>query len=295
MSSNAPFGLLLVDKPVGPTSHDIVDVVRKAFGIRRVGHTGTLDPFASGLLVMCLGPATRLAEFLVGLDKEYTASGVLGVETDTFDHTGTVLSRDTAWRDLDRSSVEAALQGLTGEREQLPPRYSAVKVGGVPAHRRVRRGESVELETRRVRIDRLRLSRWEPPELDVDVHCSSGTYIRSLAHELGERLGTGCHLRGLRRTAVGSLIVSDAATLEQVKAGTTPRTAWIDPARALSHLPVHRIDEEESRRIRSGQPVQHAAPDAEVSAVVDADGWLVAVARVESGVMRPRKVFPRDP
>lgn len=283
-------GILLVDKPVGPTSHDVVAVARRALGIRKVGHTGTLDPFASGLLVLCYGRATRVAEFLVGLDKAYEAVARLGVATDSFDHLGEVVSEDDAWVGVEVESVEQALDRLGGSQLQVPPSYSAIKVGGTPAHRRVRRGEEVTLEARPVRIDVLELDWLRPPELGLTVVCSSGTYVRSLARDLGEHLGTGCHLTALRRTRVGALQVESAASLDDLRSGHVPQSARVGWRTALAHIPEFDVSGDQARRLAMGQTVEHTGPDADVGAIYH-ENDLVAMAEVAGGRIKPRKVL----
>ena len=283
-------GILLVDKPVGPTSHDVVAIARRALGTRKVGHTGTLDPFASGLLVLCYGKATRIAEFLVGLDKSYEAEARLGADTDTGDRLGQTTSEDEAWKDVDSSAIEAVMESLLGSRLQVPPAYSAIKVGGTPAHRRVRRGEAVELPPRPVRIDTLRLTWYRPPDLGLDVTCSSGTYIRSLARELGEGLGTGCHLTALRRTRVGALTVESAASLDEVRDDRIPEEARVGWREALAHIPALGVSEDQARRLAMGQAVEWDGPEADVGAVYQGSD-LIAMAEIGGGMIRPRKVL----
>ncbi len=283
-------GILLVDKPVGPTSHDVVDVARRAFGIRRVGHTGTLDPFASGLLVLCIGKATRVAEFLVGLDKRYEAEARFGRSTDTGDHLGTESGRDEHWKEISAPRVREVLESLRGSRLQTPPAYSAIKVGGTPAHRRTRRGETVHLAPRQVRIDELDLVWYRPPDLGLRVGCSSGTYVRSIARELGEGLGTGCHLTGLRRTHVGPLCVDHAVSIEALRECSIPEDSWVDWGAALGHLPAFFVDREQASRLAMGQAVGHDVPDAQVGAVF-LDGDLIGLAEAVGGRLKPRKVL----
>ena len=193
-------GMLLVDKPAGITSHDVVAVARRSLGVRKAGHAGTLDPFATGLLVLGIGRATRLLEYLVGLDKEYEAVARLGTATDSQDPEGVVVAEDDRWRELGADRIGMVAAGMVGSLRQSPPVYSAVKVGGVPAHRRVRRGERVELPSREVIVYAFEVLGVDLPEVRFRVECSSGTYVRSLGVELGERLGTACHLTALRRT-----------------------------------------------------------------------------------------------
>lgn len=282
--------VLPVDKPRGPTSHDVVALVRKALDIRRVGHTGTLDPFASGLLLVCVGPATRLSEYLSGLDKTYRATVRLGVRTTTHDPEGDVVEERGGWEGLDRSRIEEALASLTGTVRQRPPAFSAKKVGGEPAHRKARRGEAVELEPADVRVDELTLVEVRLPELELHVRCSSGTYVRALARDLGEALGTGAHLTELRRTAVGRFSVKRAVPLDELTPESA-REAWMAPARALAHLPRLEVDADQTARLATGQflPVSGDLPAGPIAVLHD--DALVAVATAAEGRVRPRKVF----
>jgi tRNA pseudouridine55 synthase len=285
-------GLLLVDKPVGPTSHDVVAVARRALGTRRVGHTGTLDPFASGLLVLCVGGATRLVEFLTGLPKRYRAGVRLGERTTTDDPEGEVEATSDAWRSLGRAEIERALGPLRGAIRQTPPRFSAKKVGGESAHYRARRGEEVALAPVTVEVYALELTAWEPPDLELDVRCSGGTYVRTLARDLGEALGSGAHLRTLRRTEVGGFHLADALDLDALHDPARVARAWIRPAAALAHLPHLRVDAEEAARLAHGQAIALAAdaPLAGPIAVLLGDE-LVAVGERAGERLRPRKVF----
>ncbi len=289
-------GVLAVDKPAGPTSHDVVARARKALGERRVGHTGTLDPFATGLLMLCVGKATRLAEYLTGLDKTYEAVARLGAATDTLDPEGEVVAESDGWKDLTPASVEAALGALRGDLDQIPPAYSAKKIAGEAAHRRVRRGEEVALEPRRVTVHELELTRLELPEVAFRVRCSSGTYVRALARDLGEALGVGAHLTALRRTAVGPFGVGGAVSLEDLEAGRVPERAWRTPLEALARFPRREVDADVATRLAHGMVLP--APDEDDSgllAVAHGD-LLVAVAEVVEGRFRPRKVLasPED-
>lgn len=289
---SAPAGFVLpVDKPEGPTSHDVVGAARRALGERRVGHSGTLDPFASGLLLLCVGRATRIAEYLTGLDKAYEATALLGVSTDTLDRDGEVVARSDAWRGLTAAAVRSALEALGGDVEQVPPQYSAKKVDGVAMHRRARRGERVELEACAVTIHQIELTGFDAPEVRLRVGCSSGTYVRALARDLGDALGVGAHLTRLRRTAIGRFDVADAMALDALGDASAVARARISPADALGHLPSLLVGEEAARRLAQGQRVRVAdAPDGALVAVVD-PGGLCAVAEVAGGVVRPQKVF----
>ena len=284
-------GMLLVDKPAGITSHDVVTVVRRSLGVKKAGHAGTLDPFATGLLVLGIGRATRLLEYLAGMEKEYEATARLGVATDTQDPEGVVTAEDDCWTELTKDRIRTVAGEMVGRLLQSPPVYSAVKVGGVPAHRRVRRGENVELRPREVIVRALEVLRVDLPELRFRVACSSGTYVRSLGVELGERLGTACHLTALRRTRVGAFDVRDAAALEAVQGGATPRCAQVDAVSALAHLPRVVVGPGEAAMLATGKRVPNGAPDCGAAVFVLPGERLVAVGAVRDGVLEPRKVF----
>ena len=285
-------GLVPVDKPAGPTSHDVVALARRALGTARIGHTGTLDPFATGLLLLCVGPATRLVEFMVGLPKEYVARVRLGVRTTTDDPEGEVEAVSDAWRALTRADVERAVDGLTGRQAQTPPRFSAKKVAGEAAHYRARRGESVTLAPVEIDVHELAILAWDPPDLELGVSCSSGTYVRALARDLGEALGAGAHLTGLRRTAIGDFRVEGALAASALDDADAVARAWISPARALAHLAAVEVGAEAAGRIAHGQVVAVADRGAVDGLVaVMSAGELVAVAERAGERLRPRKVF----
>jgi tRNA pseudouridine55 synthase len=283
--------ILPVDKPEGPTSHDVVRAVRKAVGDRRVGHTGTLDPFASGLLLVCVGRATRLAEYLTAQDKTYEAVALLGVSTDTLDREGAVVEERSGWETLDERRIDAVLSRFRGEIEQTPPRYSAKKVGGVAAHRRARRGESVELAATRVRIDSLEIMHVDLPRLGLRVTCSSGTYVRALAHDIGEALGVGAHLVSLRRTAIGAFTVDRALAYADLGDRARVAEAAIGPLEALAHLPTVDVDDAGLARILHGGDVAAESDAAPGTVVLAHAGSLVAIGERANGAVHPRKVF----
>lgn len=206
-------GILVLDKPPGMTSHDAVSICRKRLDVRRIGHAGTLDPDATGVLVLGVGRATRLLQFLEAHDKSYRATVVFGIETTTQDASGEVVATADP-SGLDRARVERALEGFRGEVVQIPPMVSAVKVGGEPLYRKARRGEDVARPERRVRIHELTLEGWDPPILYV--RCSKGTYVRTLVHDLGRALGLGAHVASLRRLSVGPFTLDDAAAIEAI-------------------------------------------------------------------------------
>jgi tRNA pseudouridine55 synthase len=280
-----------VDKPVGPTSHDVVGHARRALGIRRIGHTGTLDPFASGLLLLCVGPATRIAEYLSGLDKEYVATARLGETTTTDDLEGEVVARDAGWSDLSEPDIAEALRGFLGELAQVPPQYSAKKVAGEAMHRRARRGEHVELEASRVTVHELELLAVELPSIRFRLRCSSGTYVRAIARDLGEALGVGGHLTALRRTAIARFEVADAIPMAALADPDEVARVARSPLDALSHLPGWSADAEAARRITHGQSVPWSGPEVEGPIAVAAEGELLAVGHAVDGLLKPSKVF----
>lgn len=283
--------VLPVDKPEGPTSHDVVQQARRELRIRRVGHTGTLDPFASGLLVLCVGRATRIAEYLTELPKRYEAEALLGQTTDTDDREGTVLFTREGAMDVDRSRVEEALERFRGTFDQVPPQFSAKKVAGVAMHRRARRGEAVELEPCTVTVYDLELLDLALPVLRFSVGCSSGTYVRSLARDIGEVLGVGAHLTKLRRTQVGKFSVDDALDVQDLGDASRVGEAAVTPLAALGHLAAAELGDAEVARIALGQPVPSACADSSDPLALARGGELVGIAEARDGMLRPRKVF----
>lgn len=277
--------MLLVAKAAGPTSHDVVDVVRRALGVRRIGHLGTLDPFADGLLVLVVGRATRLAQFAAGWRKEYRGTMRLGVATTTDDLTGAPLATSDAWRTLERGAVEAALARQTGATRQRPPAHSAVKVAGERAYRRARRGEAVVLAARPVEIESLVLEEWAPPELRFRAAVSAGTYVRSIARDVGETLGCGAHLVALTRTAVGPFHLEDARPPEAVTA------ADLRPATLLVEgLPRRELDAAERAAVAHGRTIVARPEDGGTRVALVHAGQLVAVAEVDGDALKPRVV-----
>ena len=284
-------GVLPVDKPAGPTSHDIVSRARKALGIRRIGHTGTLDPFASGLLLLCLGPATRLAEYLTSLPKSYHATMRLGVTTETDDSEGAVTRTDERGRAITREALQAALAAQQGEILQVPPDYSAKRVGGERMYDVARRGGTVSLPPVPVHIHSIELGRFDPPDAEFDLRCSSGTYIRAIARDVGEALGVGAHLTQLRRTEIGRFDVVDAVSFEEL-ATETARARLLSPADAVSHLPSCVLDEQETAALRHGRAIRRPdLPEAGAISMLDPNGALLAIGEGAGGVVQPRKVF----
>lgn len=291
--SSSRSGVLPVDKPEGVTSHDVVAAARRALGTRRIGHTGTLDPFASGLLLLCVGPATRLAEYLIGLPKAYRATLRLGITTDTDDRTGEVVEESAGWQGLSREAVEAALETQRGRIRQVPPAYSAKKVAGRRAYDRARRGETVELAPVEVEIYRLEVVSIDLPEVVFEVECSSGTYIRAIARDVGAVLGVGGHLATLRRTRIGRHDVQDAVPLSRLDDASAVQSAWLSPLDALSHMPRIDVDAEDAAALRNGRRIRRPDRDAPeyVPLAIAYQEELLAVGDIEEGRLRPRKVF----
>ncbi|OGO31884.1 MAG: tRNA pseudouridine(55) synthase TruB [Chloroflexi bacterium RBG_16_54_18] len=292
---NVVSGVLVVDKPVGLTSHDVVQIIRRGTGIRRAGHTGTLDPRASGVLVILVGPAVRLSEYVSASDKRYQATVRLGASTDTYDAEGTILSTRSV-EDVTEDSFDEILQTFTGEIIQVPPPYSAVKVKGRKAYEMAREGEEVILEPRTINVYSLEILEWSPPEVVIDVYCSSGTYVRSLANDLGKSLGTGAHLVGLRRTKSGRFTLRDAVPLRRLQdsfnAGEWYRFL-IPAAEALADWPMVELDADQVELIRHGHRIPVEPGQKGWARGVSEQGDLVALLEVdeESGEWQPRKVF----
>ncbi len=294
MSAPAPAGILRVDKPAGPTSHDMVARARRALGVRRIGHTGTLDPFATGLLLLCVGPATRLSEYLTGLDKAYVATALLGQVTATDDLEGDVVRVSEQWKALSQANVEQAVAGFVGPLDQIPPAYSAKKVDGERMYRRARRGEEVRREPSRVEVYEARVLDVNLPHVRFELRCSSGTYVRAIARDLGEALECGAHLTELRRTRVGDFDVSGAVSGDALNDEAAVQAAWMDPAQALSHLPIVSLSEADAARFVHGQAVPSPAeglPEERPVAVLRG-GALLGVAVRSGDRIRPRKVLP---
>ncbi len=281
-------GFLLVDKPAGPTAHDVVDSVRRSLNTRRVGHTGTLDPFATGLLVVLVGRATRLSQFLVGLPKKYTGTIRLGVSTDTHDLTGDVLEENLDWQTVTRESIDREVDALVGRYEQRPPKYSAKKVGGRRAYKLAREGEEVHLPSKEIEVFDFLVSEISGADLTFRCDVSSGTYVRAMARDLGEALGCGAHLSSLRRLTVGGFLIEQAQDLSDISETTVSMGS---PAEAVGHLPRFVIESEDSRRkITHGQPIPAPEGDDSIVAMV-ADEELVAIAERRDGMFKPRVVM----
>lgn len=295
-------GILNINKSTGMTSHDVVAKVRKLLKQKRVGHAGTLDPAASGVLPICIGQGTRVAEYLSESGKAYQAEIVFGVVTDTYDVEGAILcTTDVAHLTL--AQIEQALPHFLGRQQQMPPRYSAIKIQGQPAYKRVRAGEEVVLESRVIEITRLEIMAWKPPRLTVSVECSKGTYIRSLAYDFGEYLGCGAHLGGLVRTRSGPFSLTESITLEQlaeaVDAGTT--ADYLHPTdEAIQQFPAILLDDGTVERVLHGNafrddpntPIAQKS-DPGLARVYNSQGHFLAIAEwdTDQQMWQPKKVF----
>jgi tRNA pseudouridine55 synthase len=282
-----PAGLVVVDKPGGMTSHDVVARVRRLAGTRKVGHAGTLDPMATGVLVLGIGRATRLLGHLTLTDKAYDATVRLGVTTTTDDAEGEVLAEHDAGG-VGEDEVRSVLAGMVGEIDQVPSAVSAVKVDGRRAYQRVRAGEDVDLPARRVRIDAIEVTRLALPELDLSVRCSSGTYVRAIARDLGAALGVGAHLTALRRTAVGPFTLAGARPLDALAddLGLLP----IDAA-ARAAFPVVDLGAQDAAAVRVGRPLALVLPSPGPVALFGPDGAFLALYQQRGAVAAAVAVF----
>lgn len=293
-------GILNVDKPPGMTSHDVVDEVRRIVGQRKVGHAGTLDPMATGVLLVCLGKATRVAEYLMQGRKRYRATIVLGTTTDTYDAEGETVSSggNTSFA---QAEIEAALAQYVGSIEQVPPMYSAVKQEGQPLYRLARQGKTVERSPRPVEIDAIALLDWSPPALSIEVTCSSGTYIRSLAHDLGQHMGSGAYLATLVRLSSGRFTLEDATSLDRLaeafEYGQEDRYL-LALDEAFFDWPAVIVGVEAAQHIAHGQAVALESPkgseaDGTMVRAYGPEGVFLAIMFYDTGSRqwRPKKVF----
>ena len=296
-AANIMNGLLVIDKPAGMTSRDALNRVQKWFPRKtKIGHTGTLDPLATGVLVVCIGVATRLADFVQAMGKSYTSRFRLGATSTTDDADGAIVEIPKALPPT-RERLDAALAGFVGTIDQLPPAYSALMVGGHRAHDLARQGKDVPLAARDVRIEAIRVLAYEWPFLDVEIDCGKGTYIRSIARELGEKLGIGGLVQTLRRTRVGPFTAEQGVGVDT--APSDLRAALLPVSTPLVGMPTVQIDAESERRMRCGQtipmpPANADDPPAEGIdvAILDVRGELIGIAAVHRG-LAPRIVLKR--
>lgn len=295
-------GLLLVDKPAGRTSHDVIQEARRRLDIRRIGHTGTLDPFATGLLLLLVGRLTRVMEHFHLLRKTYEATMRLGLETDTEDLTGSVVAESDAWRGLGEDRVTEVLGGLRGRTMQVPSVYSARAVGGERAYAAAREGRPIALEARPIDVHEIEIARFAPPLVHFSVTVSTGTYVRALARDAGRELGCGAHLVALRRTAIGPFSVEDAAALDGLPRELPgPPPSWLEPAEALGWLWRRDVTAAEGEAVRHGRPIPlgtlkaPAVPDhgpSEPDAVtLFEEGRLLGLGEARDDRVHPRKVL----
>jgi tRNA pseudouridine55 synthase len=288
-------GFVVIDKPAGWTSHDVVARIRRLTGLRRVGHAGTLDPMATGVLPLALGQATKLLEYLSEADKGYRATVRLGLTTDTDDATGAPLV-ERPWQHVTEEAVRRALAEFVGTVQQVPPAYSAIKRSGVPLYRLARRGQQVTAPPRTVTIHRIDVLAVALPDVTFEVACSKGTYIRSLARDLGDRLGTGGHLRALRRLWTGPFDLRSAHTLDEVAqaagSGALP-SLILPPDTVLPTAPALVLGPRGERRLVTGQALGIAAahPSGTVGRAYSVDGAVLGVVQVVHGEWRPHKVL----
>jgi len=294
-------GILCVDKPLGMTSHDVVGFVRRHVRIRRVGHAGTLDPQASGVLLVCVGQATRVSEYLMNSTKRYRATVRFGGVSTTDDAAGTITPSTTSLADLTARRLEQILRQFIGDIDQVPPAYAAIKVAGQPIYRAARAGRPVQVPARRVRIDAITIVKWSCPDLTIDVTCSKGTYIRALARDLGEAAGTGAYLLNLVRTASGSFTQDLSVPLDEVarasKFGYLTHLMWPIDA-AFFDCPAAFLSPEDSHIIRQGRPWfgPTASAGQALLAYSASTGRIFALLRFVDSLQgwQPEKVFPGE-
>lgn len=288
------FGFLNIDKPHGLTSHDVVGKIRRGLRVKKVGHAGTLDPLATGVLVICLGAATRLSEYMMHTRKRYSARVRLGQATTTYDREGEITAQTDDIAHIEQAAVLALLPRFTGHIQQMPPVYSAIKRDGKKLYEMARAGEDVTLTPRPVTIHELTITAWHPPHFTLDVVCAAGTYIRSLAHDIGAALGVGAHLADLRRTASGALTTESALDLNATLENPDWEHSVIPPDVALAHIPALHLDDGDIAHIAHGRRPQSTPPPvagASIARAHDSDGRLRAILRAERGAWLPHKVF----
>lgn len=287
-------GIVLLDKPQGLTSNQALQQAKNIYRACKAGHTGSLDPIATGLLPLCFGEATKISQFLLNADKRYWAKFQLGVETNTYDADGDVVAEKPV--DCNQRQVERALKSFLGEIDQIPPMFSAVKQGGKPLYKLAREGIEVEREPRRVKFFDIQILGMENDQLELEIHCSKGTYVRALAHDLGQLLGCGAHMSALRRLRVGELDLAHAVTLEALEAETDPeaRKAWLRPTdEALVNLPDVMLTALATHYLLQGQPVsvKHGHSPGWVRLYEPDQGFLGMGEVLDDGRVAPKRIM----
>ncbi len=284
-------GVLVIDKPLGVSSFGVVRQVRGELQIKKVGHTGTLDPLATGVLPLCLGEATKIAGLLQADDKVYLGTALMGVQTDTLDMEGQVLA-EAEPSGVTEDRVRQAMESFRGTLQQVPPAFSAIHKDGKRAYELARKGEKVDLPPREVHIHELELARWDPPRFDLHMACSKGTYVRSLVRDLGDALGCGATLAALRRLRSGAFDLEAAVPLDEVRDrvrdGTLP---LVSMDTALAHLPAVEVTPDQADKVRQGQPADVAPPDGDELIRIRCDDQLMALGQGRGGKVWPKRVF----
>jgi tRNA pseudouridine55 synthase len=285
--------VIILDKPLGMTSQEAVTAVKRRFGAKKAGHAGTLDPLATGVLLVCLDEATKISSLLMDMEKEYLAEMTLGVRTDTFDSEGKV-TEERGFDHISRSAIESILGRFTGRIMQTPPMFSAIKHSGRPLYKLARKGVEVERASREVEVPSLELLSFEPPKALLCMRCSKGTYVRTLVDDIGRALGSVAHMSGLRRLAVGRFRAEDAATPDMLPEGKPGSVVEIDDA--LLHLPETIVSPEDFRKLCNGMPVIGTTygygPDASMAIRLKGpDGRIFAIGKTDDGRVKIRRML----
>lgn len=281
------FGIVLIDKPLEFSSHDVVAKLRRRFNTKRIGHAGTLDPMATGLLVIAVGPATRFLQYLPLEPKVYRAVIRFGIETDSYDSEGDVVAEKPVPIDL-AAQVQEVIPSFMGLQDQLPPMYSAVKVKGQPLYKYAREGIEIERKSRTIHIERMEVLAIGETTVEVEIECSGGTYVRTIAHDLGQKIGCGAYLQSLVRTSIGRFDLENAKTIEEVS------TDDLIPLKtALQPMKIRLLSDLETMRVRNGGSVANLSDVTdEFAALADPSGEVISVAAVQGNVLQPECVIP---